>query len=78
MFNANELEEGACQSLDLSVGVQDVLVNMWAMLRLFKTLTNFTFTKFDDLVALVVHTIVTPARPTCGPYNIKTRFKLNF
>jgi hypothetical protein len=34
--------------------------------------------KFDDLVALVMHTIVTHAWPVGGPYNLKPSFKLNF
>ncbi len=73
-----ELEEGVGQLMDLSVRVQDVLATMWAMLGLFKTLTNFTLAKFDDLVALVMHTIVTHAWPVGGPYNLKPSFKLNF
>ncbi|CAK9213781.1 unnamed protein product [Sphagnum troendelagicum] len=61
MFNTNELKEGVGQSMDPSVGVQDVFATMWAMPRLFKTLTNFTLADFDKLVALVVHTIVSLA-----------------
>ncbi len=47
MFNANELEEGANQLVDPSVGIWDVLVIMQAMLGLFKMLTNFTLAEFD-------------------------------
>jgi hypothetical protein len=49
MFNANELNKGACQWVDPSVGVQDVFIIMWAMPRLFKMLTNFTLVEFDKL-----------------------------
>jgi hypothetical protein len=39
------------------VGVLDVRGTMWATLGLFKTLTNFSLPKFDELVALMVLTI---------------------
>ncbi len=58
MFNADELEEGVGHSLDSSVGVQDVFVIMRATPGLFKTLTNFTLAKFDDLTLLMAPTIV--------------------
>jgi len=38
MSNANELEEGASQSMDLDMGIQDVLATMQATPRLFKSL----------------------------------------
>jgi hypothetical protein len=57
MLNANVLKEGAGQSMDLGMGVQYVLATMWATLRLFKTLTNFTLEEFDELATLVVPTI---------------------
>ncbi len=43
------------------MGIQDVLIIMWAMPRLFKLLTNFTLAEFDNLIALVVPTIVNHA-----------------
>jgi hypothetical protein len=42
MFNANELEKGANQLMDLGVGVWDVFNIVWPTPGLFKTLTNFT------------------------------------
>jgi hypothetical protein len=78
MFNANELEEGVSQSLDLGVGVQDVFTIMQATLGLLKMLTNFTLAVFDKLVALMVPTIVSCARFIGGHYNLKTNFKLYF
>jgi hypothetical protein len=78
MFKANELEEGVGQSMDLGVGVRDVFTTMWATLGLFKTLINFTFAKFDKLVALMVPTIVNHSQSTSGHYSLKTNFKLNF
>jgi hypothetical protein len=35
---------------------------MWAILGLFKTLTNFSLLKFDELVTLMVPTIQTYAQ----------------
>jgi hypothetical protein len=63
MFNANELEEGANQLVDPSVGIWDVLVIMQAMLGLF---------------TLVVPTIVNHAQSTGGHYNLVAPFKLDF
>jgi hypothetical protein len=64
MFNANVLEEGVGHSMDWSVGIWDVFVNMWITPRLFKTLTNFTLAEFDELALLVAPTIVHHARST--------------
>jgi hypothetical protein len=64
IFNANELKEGTCHSLDLGVNVWDVLVTMQTTLRLFKILTNFILAEFDKLVLLMGHTIVHHARST--------------
>jgi hypothetical protein len=58
MFNANELEKGAGHSMDSSVRVWDVFATMQATPRLFKTLTNFTLVKFDELTLLMAPTIV--------------------
>jgi hypothetical protein len=78
MFNANELEEGVSESMDLVVGVRDVLTTMQATPELFKTLTNFTLVEFDKLAALMVPTIVSHAQSIGGHYNLKTNFKLDF
>jgi len=56
MFNANELKEGTCHSLDLGVG--NVLATMQTTLGLFKILTNFILAEFDELSLLMGHTIV--------------------
>ncbi len=64
MFNANELEEGACHLVDSSVGVWDVLTTMRATPRLFKILTNLTLVKFDKLALLITPTIVCHAQST--------------
>ncbi len=64
MFNANELKEGTCHSLDSSVGIWDVLVIMQTTLGLFKIWTNFVFAEFDKLALLVKHTIGHCARFT--------------
>jgi hypothetical protein len=58
MFNANELEENTCHSMDSSVGVWHVFATIWATPRLFKTLTNFALAKFDELALLMAPTIV--------------------
>jgi hypothetical protein len=52
LFNANELKLIIGQSVNWDVGVLDVCGTMWAILGLFKTLTNF-----NELVAIVVFTI---------------------
>jgi len=65
MFNANELEEGVGHSMDSSVGVWDVFATMQATPRLFKTLTNFTLAKFDELALLMAPAIVRHAQSTC-------------
>ncbi len=62
VFNANELNKGAGQWVDPCVGVQDVLIIMWAMPRLLKMLTNFTLVEFDKLTALVVPTTINNAQ----------------
>jgi len=57
LFNTNELKLIVGQSINQNVGVLNVHGTMWATLGLFKTLTNFSLPKFDELVALVVLTI---------------------
>jgi hypothetical protein len=57
MLNANELKEGTCHSLDLGVGVWDVLVTTQTTLG-FKILTNFILAEFDELALLMGHAIV--------------------
>jgi hypothetical protein len=57
LSNANELELSVGQSVD-----QNVFITMWAILGLFKTLTNFSLLKFDELVTLMVPTIQTYAQ----------------
>jgi hypothetical protein len=64
MFNV-ELEDGVGHSMNSNVGIQNVLATMQATPRLFKTLTNFIFAKFDKLALLMAPTIVHHARSTC-------------
>jgi len=49
-FTSIELDEENGQSINLDVGVRDILVTMWATSGLFKSLTNFTLGKFEELV----------------------------
>jgi hypothetical protein len=80
MFNANELKEVTCHSLDSSVGIWDVLAIMQTTLRLFKIWTNFVLAKFNKLALLVRHTIVHCARFT-NEHHIQVfnlRFGLRF
>jgi hypothetical protein len=44
-----ELEEGGGKSVDLNIGVWNILTTMWAMPSLFKSLTNFNLIKFEEL-----------------------------
>ncbi len=64
LFNPNEFKLGVGQSVDHTIGVWDVLATMWTTPSLFKTLTNFTLQKFEELVALVVPTIDTHVQST--------------
>jgi hypothetical protein len=56
LSNTNELELSVGQSLDQNVSVQNVFITMWAILGLFKILTNFSLLKFDELVTLMIPT----------------------
>jgi hypothetical protein len=57
-FTPTKLEEGGGQSMDPNIGVRDILTTMLAMSSLFKSLTNFNLTKLEELVHLVVPTII--------------------
>ncbi len=48
-FTSMELEEGGGKSVDLNIGVWNILTTMWAMPSLFKSLTNFNLIKFEEL-----------------------------
>jgi hypothetical protein len=61
-FTPMELEEGGGQFVDLNIGVQNILTTMLAMSGLFKSLTNFNLTKFEELAQFVVLTIIGHAR----------------
>jgi len=61
-LNLNEPEMGAKQSVDHTIGVQDVLTTMQPTLNLFKTLTNFILPKFEELIVLVIPTIKSHVR----------------
>jgi hypothetical protein len=62
-FTSHEIEEGARQSMDARIGVQNVLTSIQAA-HLFKSLTNFTLAEFDESATLVVPTILAHARST--------------
>ncbi len=51
VFTSHEIEEGAGQSINLMVGVWNVLSTMRATPNLFKNLTNFTLVEFDELAS---------------------------
>ncbi len=58
LFDVDELKKGTCHSLDLGVGIWDVLVTMQTTLRLFKILTKFILAEFNELTLLMGHPIV--------------------
>jgi hypothetical protein len=62
LFTAIEMEEGDGHFVDPTDGVQDVLATLRSTLALFKNLTNFIATKFEDLASIVVLTIIFHAR----------------
>jgi hypothetical protein len=65
MFNANELDKGVGQSMDLGVRVWDVFAIMGAMPTwLFKILINFILAEFNELASLMVPTIAHHAQST--------------
>jgi hypothetical protein len=72
MFNANELEEGTNQLVDLGMGVWDVFVTMSSTPWLFKTVTNFKLVKFDELATIVVPTIERHAHSIGGHHNLNS------
>ncbi len=56
LINENK-DERVKQSIDLAMGVHDVLAIMWMTLALFKNLINFTLTNFKELVIQVMKII---------------------
>jgi hypothetical protein len=68
-----ELEEGGGQFVDPNIGVWDVLATMRPMPSLFKSLTNFSLTEFEELVQLVVPTIIGHVKFTGEPQHIYGR-----
>jgi hypothetical protein len=48
-FTPTKLEEGGKQYVDLNIGVRNILMTMRAMPGLFKSLTNFSLIKFEEL-----------------------------
>jgi hypothetical protein len=57
LFIATKMEEGNGHSMDPTNGVRNVLATLQSTPTLFKHLTNFTTTKFEDLASIVVPTI---------------------
>jgi hypothetical protein len=64
LFDTNGLEEGINQWVNSCVWVQDVFTTIQAIPWFFKTSTNFTLAKFDELVLLMVLTIAYHATST--------------
>lgn len=60
----NDLEEGGNSSIDTNVGLHDIFHDMCALPLCFKTHTNFTLTKFEELCFLVVPIVLGNARST--------------
>lgn len=73
LFNSHEMEEGSGQSMNPTIGVWDVLATIKAIPNLFKNLTNFTITKFQEFASLMVFTIISYVRSTCEGYFVTTR-----
>ncbi len=67
LFTAIEMEEGDGHFVDPTNGVQDVLATLRSTLALFKNLTNFIATKFEDLASFVMLTIIFHVR-SINPY----------
>jgi len=62
LFIATKMEEGGGHYVDPTISVQlDVLTTLQSTPTLFKNLTNFTTTKFEDLTSIVVPTIISHA-----------------
>jgi hypothetical protein len=58
LFTTTKMEEEARNSVDPTIGVWNVLTTPWSTPALFKNLTNFNATKFEDLASIVVPTII--------------------
>jgi hypothetical protein len=59
--------------MDTNIGVQDVLTTIQAMPSLFKSLTNLSLTKFEELVQLVVPNIIGHVRSSGESHHIFER-----
>lgn len=67
LFNANEWEDGGQMSVNPNRGVRDLLSWLRETPPMFKTLTNFTMSEFDELCSLVCPVIAGNARSTGAP-----------
>jgi hypothetical protein len=65
-----DLEEGGGQFVDPNIDVQNVSMTMQATPCLFKSLTNFNLTEFEELAQLVVPTIIGHVRSIGEPHHI--------
>ncbi len=73
-FNSHEMEGGSGQSMDPTIGVQNVLATMHATPTLFKNLTNFIAIEFEELASFVVpSTIISLASSTFEDYLMTRR-----
>jgi hypothetical protein len=65
---------GSGQSMDPTIGVQNVLATMHATPTLFKNLTNFIAIEFEELASFVVpSTIISLASSTFEDYLMTRR-----
>ena len=53
LFNNNEWEDDGQQSVNMRVGLRDLLAWLKETPSIFKTITNFTLPKFEELCSLV-------------------------
>ncbi len=61
-FTSHEIEKGVREYLDPRIGLWNVLATMQTTLYPFKTLTNSTLAKFDELATMMVPIISTHAQ----------------
>ena len=67
LFNNNEWEDDGQQSVNMRVGLWDLLAWLKETPGMFKTITNFTLPEFEELRSLVCPLIARNARSTGEP-----------
>lgn len=63
-FGGNELDDQKQECVDKNIGVRDYLATVQATPYLFRTLTNFTASEFEEFCQLVCPVIASSARST--------------